>query len=352
MVALRATGVSASGMAAQMFAQAITADNIANLDTPVFKASEAVFSAINGGGVRLAATPANVQQGALIFTGNPFDFAIGGAGFFELEDSRGAVLTRGGSFVVDERGMLTDSEGRIVQPGIRLPQGTARIQVNSFGDVVAIGADDTRSYVGTLRLATVANPRGLVPLGGNVLGLSPAAGKLVDANPGTMGFGMIVQGGLEASNVELIDQSIRSVVSARAFDANAAVFRVASAMAAQPAEMAAPEAPRSRKRPTGRVDLRKTQASRLVSVFGGDESGVQAAPLNPELRARLAARHMQAPEIAEAHRIRRKHQPERLRDDFGGRGNEAAAVIARTHGEISAELMIARRRAAELRQAG
>lgn len=342
---LRAASIASGGLAAQALSSAVLANNVANVLTPTFRAQSVSLAEAASGGVRLLGAPSSTQPGGLIVTGHPLDFAIGGAGFFILDGPDGPVLTRAGAFDVNANGMLVDSAGRTLRPGITLPAGATAVGVNTHGEVVVAQAGGPRAFLGTVVLGTVANPAGLVARGDSVYGLSSAAGPLIRAMPGQLGFGVILQGALEASNVDLVDQAVRTVASARAFDANAAVFRMANAMAAGLAQLAGPEA--ERKQRAERLDMRRTQAARLVHIFGAESQARSSPePMGPELRARLSARRMTPGEITESYRVARRHVPERMGDEAGGDQPHTSWGI------YAQELQIARRQAAVMLKAG
>ncbi|NUQ33914.1 MAG: flagellar hook basal-body protein [Planctomycetaceae bacterium] len=347
---VRSANIAGSGLATNAVAQAIHAHNVANILTPGFEAGRVEMTEMAGrSGVAVGAATKQPHTGSLILTGNPLDLAIGGSGFFMVEGANGVELTRDGRFQVDAKGNLTDAAGRLVRPAISVPADTVRIGVSRHGDVVAVQNGGQRTFLGTLQLATVGNPRGLVALSDTTFGMSAAAGPLLRSLPGVAGFGYIVQGGFESSNVDMIQETVSRVVSARAFDANASVFRIASAMSAELNEIGSP-ARRDKKR-TEQIDLSRTQASRLVRIFGDDihedVTTPQAEELSPEVRARLTARRLNAPEIAEIYRVRVRYVPERFSESAGGPVSSKRRSTMTDRIVMEQELRIAQRQAAE-----
>jgi flagellar basal-body rod protein FlgG len=345
-MALRAASTSAAAMNAQLMTQAAQASNVANAITPGYRARTVALADAAAGGVVARATAESVTPGSLVVTGNPLDFAIGGPGFFIVEaaDSGEMYLTRSGAFQLSPGGMLVDAEGREVSPGIRFPAQTLATVVSPQGDVIAFLKDGGRSFLGTIQLARAPSADGLEPAGGGTYRVTPAAGALVTGGPGDRGFGLIVQGGLESSNVDVLDATARAILTARAFSADAAVFR---SVASLPVDFDALTRKRRRRDGNTDVDLANSQAARLVGAMGHGDTAAPG-PLNDELRGRLSARRLSAGQIAEIFRVSRRHVPERFAVGAGGPESPDTDEAGR-RSFPSQELQLARRRAAQMR---
>ena len=240
--ALRA---AASGMNAQQTRTEVIANNLANVNTTGFKRSRASFEdllyqtvqgttilgavdaqtapAIQvGRGTHLSSVQRLHNQGALEQTGRAFDLAIEGEGFFQVSLSNGNVAyTRDGSFQVSDTGTLVTSGGLSVVPGIRIPTDARDVMISRTGVVSVLRGDGaTPEEVGRIELARFANPAGLLSLGQNMLGETVASGQPVLGMPGEDGMGNIMQGHLEASNVEIVQEMVDMITSMRAYEIN------------------------------------------------------------------------------------------------------------------------------------
>ncbi len=207
-----------------------SANNISNIQTPGFKASRTVISDVQSGGARLQGTTPNQSSGAIIQTGNAFNAAINGNGFFQVSTaSGGAAFTRAGNFSVDSSGRLVDGTGNPVQPEISLPGGISSFNIGPDGQVTAQVGGATQT-LGRISLANFNNPGGLTPLGGNLFAQSAESGQAVLGSPGTGGLGQLVSGALETSNVDIAEEAVDQILATNAFKANANVIRAADEM--------------------------------------------------------------------------------------------------------------------------
>lgn|GEM_PF-1868430 len=345
---LLATNIASGAIGAQVAAAAISANNVANANTPGFRAREARFASLPGGGVRVASTQASASFGSLIVTNNPLDVAIGGAGFLAFQGAvsakgvEGTVLTRAGGLGVNADGLLVDPSGRALLPEIRIPEGTERIRISPQGDVVAQTGRD-RAYVGTIKLATVRNPAGLQPLGQNALQTSRASGDVLFGQAGNAGFGRVIQGALESSNVNLASEAVRNVLSARAFSANVAVLRVADTILGETIGLVSDSIERERK--GSKASLEISQAAGLSARV--DESGSNrssAELLSPSLRAQLGASRLDIPGVASSVAAERRHISERFANHADGNSGKLDPRAGRGQA-----LEIAQRQAAQTR---
>ena len=255
----RAFWASASGMAAAAQQVDITAHNLANVNTPGFKAGRAdfqdlVYAAVRvpvapadavqgvsvGHGTRLAATPRLWRQGPLRETGSSWDLALEGPGFFRVEEDGEILYTRAGSFQPSPRAdgtlWVVDGAGRPLlldsgQPVI-LPPGTRSMEVTPEGQIWAEGPGGQRVAVGQLGLALPASADTLEARGDGLFAATDPAGVVVVA-PGEVGAGRVRQGMLEQSNTDLATEMVRLLSAQRAYQLNARALLTADEMLGQ-----------------------------------------------------------------------------------------------------------------------
>lgn len=247
--ALRA---AASGMLAQQTRTEVLANNLANVNTTGFKRSRAAFedllyqtvqqSAVIGApenqtapaiqigrGTRLAAVQRIHAQGALQTTGRPLDVAIEGEGFFQVQLPNGQIgYTRDGSFQISDQGAIVTSEGYALVPNIRIPSDAANLAISRTGVITVqrgSAANAPQQEIGRLEMARFANPSGLLALGENVYSATPASGDSVLGFPQDDGMGRLVQGSLEGSNVEIVQEMVDMITAMRAYEINSKAIK-------------------------------------------------------------------------------------------------------------------------------
>lgn len=253
---MRVLSIAATGMSAQQTNVEVIANNIANANTTGFKRSRAEFTdllyqleknssvpsangenlipegAQLGLGVRLSSIRSINIQGTLNNTGNQFDLAINGAGWFQVQGAGGqTIYTRAGALNTDANGQLVTANGLPIEPAITIPPQTLSVTVNKTGQVFARVANSTTDQsVGQLTLASFANPAGLKALGDNMFQATDASGAAIVGNPGDSQFGVLEQGYLEQSNVDPV-QEITDLISAqRVYELNSKVIQAADDM--------------------------------------------------------------------------------------------------------------------------
>ena len=225
---LKSLYTTATGMKAQQTMVDMIANNIANVNTAGFKKSQASFEDLlyvklqsqgdtgNGGGrpvgteigsgTRLSGTTKVHTSGTLEITDRAFDVAIDGEGFFEviLPDGNSGY-TRDGSFQVNAEGKLVTSVGYVLTPEITVPNDVLEISIDPHGRVSGrtASAPDTQTQFGQINLTRFLNPSGLTDREGGIVIVHPAAGAPTVAPPGTQGAGLLKQGFLEMSNVQM-----------------------------------------------------------------------------------------------------------------------------------------------------
>jgi flagellar basal-body rod protein FlgG len=168
------------------------------------------------------ATEKMYTQGNLTQTGNALDLAVNGRGFFQVLLPDGTLgYTRDGSFKVSSQGELVTSSGFAVQPGINIPDGSQSVTIGADGVVtVQLAGQSTPTQVGSLQLVDFINPAGLQPRGENLLLESAASGPAQTGTPGLNGLGMIQQGSIEGSNVNVVEELVNMIETQRAYEMN------------------------------------------------------------------------------------------------------------------------------------
>jgi flagellar basal-body rod protein FlgG len=241
---------AATGMIAQQTRTEVIANNLANVNTTGFKRSRAEFedllyqtvqgattaatpdgkgtAAVQvGRGTRLVAVSRLHTQGTIEETQRPLDVAIEGEGFFQVQLTNGTTAyTRDGSFQISGDGTLVTSSGDTVAPGIRIPADASEISISKSGVVSArrSGAAEPEE-IGRIELARFTNPAGLLALGGNLYAETPASGEAVRGFPQDDGMGHLLQGSLEASNVEIVQEMVDMITSMRAYEINSKAIK-------------------------------------------------------------------------------------------------------------------------------
>jgi flagellar basal-body rod protein FlgG len=245
---------SASGMRAQQLMVDTIANNLANVNTTGFKRSRVSFEdvlyetleqprTVNpndsqtiapvqiGKGVRLGAITRLHTQGAPEQTGRLLDVAIQGDGFFQVEKPDGTTAyTRDGSFGVSDTGALVTNDGYRVLPNVTLPQDVQDVSISPSGLVQANNGSGQPIELGRIELARFVNPSGLMSLGENLYAETAASGQPVTGFPQELGFGKLMQGYLESSNVEIVQEMTDMIAAQRAYEINAKAIRAGEDM--------------------------------------------------------------------------------------------------------------------------
>ena len=254
---MKALSIAATGMSAQQLNLEVIANNIANINTTGFKRARAEFSdllyqaerlqgvpnranqavvpegALVGLGVKTVAVRNVHTQGSLVSTGNKFDVALVGNGWFQIEGANGETLySRAGSFNTNADGQLVTVDGFQVQPEIVVPNNTVEVIINKSGQVFARLADQQDLQdLGQLTLANFANEAGLETMGDKLFQVTAASGPAIAGVPGDPGFATIEQGYLEASNVDPVKEITELISAQRAYEMNSKVIKAADEMA-------------------------------------------------------------------------------------------------------------------------
>ncbi|MGY3265461.1 MULTISPECIES: flagellar basal-body rod protein FlgG [unclassified Lysobacter] len=242
----QALWIAKTGLDAQQTRMSVISNNLANVNTAGFKRDRANFEDLLyqtvrqpggstseqtqlpsglqiGTGVRVASTAKNFAQGNLSNTGNALDVAVNGRGFFEvLMPDGSSAYTRDGSFQINSQGEMVTNEGYPVQPGLQFPQGTQSVTIGSDGTVSAqVSGQTDPVQVGSLTLVDFVNPAGLQAKGENLYAETGASGPAQQGAPGTSGLGTLVQGSVEGSNVNVVEELVSMIETQRAYETNA-----------------------------------------------------------------------------------------------------------------------------------
>lgn len=253
---MRSLNIGATGMLAQQLNVEVISNNIANMNTTGFKRQRAEFQDLLyqnlrrvgsessdagtivptgvqlGLGVKPAAVYRIAGQGNIQTTENPLDLAINGRGLLQVEMPDGdTAYTRSGSLQLSPDGDIVTADGFIVQPGITVPEDATAITVNANGEVyVDLDGQVAPVLVGQLELANFANEAGLDAIGNNLLMETAASGSPSVATPGSAGFGLILQGALETSNVNVVSEITSLITAQRAYEMNSKVIESSDEM--------------------------------------------------------------------------------------------------------------------------
>jgi flagellar basal-body rod protein FlgG len=222
--------IAASGLRATLIRQEIAANNVANVNTPAFKRLRGDQATFSGGGTRIAGTSTDASQGPFEIAQGAFDLGIEGEGFFQVQTSGGIRFTRVGVFGMNGQGELVTPQGFRLVPPVRIPAGAAGFEVSAGGAIRARFTDGSSRQVGEIRLARVSNVQGLSREGKNLYRISPASGGPREGTPGVGGFGRLVTGVLEGSNIDMVRETVDQIRNLRTFQIQAESVRVQDEM--------------------------------------------------------------------------------------------------------------------------
>jgi flagellar basal-body rod protein FlgG len=247
--------VAKTGLDAQQTRMNVISNNLANVNTTGFKRDRAVFEDLLyqnvrqaggqtgattqaptglmlGTGVRVVATEKLNSQGNMINSQNPLDLAIAGDGHFQITQADGTVgYTRDGNFKVSATGQLVTSNGAPLQPAITIPPNAASVTVGRDGTVsVELQGGAGQQVLGQVLIARFLNPAGLQAAGQNIMLQTPASGVPQVVPPGTAGAGTLMQGTLEASNVNVVEEMVNMIETQRAYEINSKAISAVDGM--------------------------------------------------------------------------------------------------------------------------
>ncbi|KFC69686.1 MULTISPECIES: flagellar basal-body rod protein FlgG [Massilia] len=252
---IRSLFIAKTGLEAQQTNLDVISNNLANVSTSGFKRSRAVFEDLLyqnirqpgaqssqqnnlpsglqiGTGVRTVATERIHTQGNPQLTGNSKDVMVNGSGFFPVLLPDGTqAYTRDGSFQTDQNGQLVTSSGFVVQPAITIPANAESITVGRDGTVsVKLPGTVAPTQIGSLQLATFINPAGLESRGENLYVETGASGNPNLNVPGTNGSGVLMQGYVESSNVNVVEEMVNMIQTQRAYEINSKAITTSDQM--------------------------------------------------------------------------------------------------------------------------
>ncbi len=247
--------IAATGMSSQQMNLDVIANNLANVNTIGFKKSRADFHELLyqeqklpgsstspstqvptglhfGLGVKTAATQKIFSVGNMEQTSNPFDLAIEGEGFFKVVMPTGeTAYTRAGAIKVDSQGRLVTPLGYPLEPELSVTEDTKSVSISPDGIVsITQGTSNTPTEIGSIELAKFINPGGLKPIGENLFLSTVASGDEITGIPSEGGFGAIAQGYQEMSNVNVVEELVKMIISQRAYEINSKAIQSADEM--------------------------------------------------------------------------------------------------------------------------
>lgn len=241
----QALWIAKTGLDAQSKRMSVISNNLANVNTTGFKRDRAVFedllyqnyrqigaqstqdtqiaAGLNiGTGVRTVATEKLFSQGSIVQTDNPFNLAIEGRGFFQIVMPDGTLsYTRDGSFKLDAQGQVVTSNGYQLQPAINIPANVTSVTIGEDGTVSVLNQGSSQPVqVGSIQLADFINPNGLQPIGKNLFAETAVSGPAQPGTPGVTGYGTLLQGNLEGSNVNVVEELVNMIEAQRSYEMN------------------------------------------------------------------------------------------------------------------------------------
>jgi flagellar basal-body rod protein FlgG len=252
---IRSLWIAKTGLDAQQTNLDVIANNLANVSTNGFKRARAVFEDLLyqtlrqpgaqssqqttipsglmlGSGVRPISTERIFTQGNVTQTGNGLDIAINGPGFFQIQMPDGTLAyTRDGSFQKDSTGQVVTSSGYVLSPALAIPANATSVTISRDGIVsVMLAGSTTTTQAGTIQLANFVNPGGLQSTGENLFVETASSGTPTPNTPGTNGTGVLNQGYVETSNVNVAEELVSMIQTQRAYEMNSKVITTSDAM--------------------------------------------------------------------------------------------------------------------------
>ncbi|MBZ0133171.1 MAG: flagellar basal-body rod protein FlgG [Rhodocyclaceae bacterium] len=255
---IRSLWIAKTGLDAQQTQLDVTSNNLANVATNGYKRARAVFEDLLyqtlrqpgasssaqtqipsglqiGTGVRPVSTNRNFTQGNLTQTGNSLDIAIQGEGFFQIQLPDGTLgYTRDGAFQKDSQGQIVTSNGYPLSPAITIPSNALTISVGTDGVITVLQSGSaTPVQVGQIQLANFVNVGGLQSMGQNLFLETASSGTATPNTPGTNGVGLLNQGYVETSNVNVVEELVNMITTQRAYEINSRAIQTSDQMLAR-----------------------------------------------------------------------------------------------------------------------
>ncbi|MBZ2174806.1 flagellar basal-body rod protein FlgG [Schnuerera sp. xch1] len=255
---MRSLWTAATGMRSQQFNIDTISNNLSNVNTTSYKAQRAEFKdlfyttlkranvldeqerPVNlevGHGVMPAATRKDFKPGSFVETNGTFDLAIDGDGFFGVLLPNDEIrYTRDGSFKLSvdyDEGMLVTSEGYIVldedDNEIFIESGITDITIDELGYITGADEDGEPVDLGRIKIVEFTNPEGLLSEGSNLYSQTVASGEEIPIDAEEM-RGRIVQGYLESSNVQVVDEMVKMITAQRAYEISSKAIQTSDEM--------------------------------------------------------------------------------------------------------------------------
>ena len=251
---LRSLWIAKTGMESQQTNIDVISHNLANVSTNGFKRSRPVFEDLVyqtlrqpgaqasqqtqvpsglqiGTGARPVATERIHLQGNLQQTGNTFDMAIQGNGFFQVQLPDGTLAyTRDGAFQVNSEGTVVTANGDILQPQITVPADAIGVDIAQDGTITVTQPGNVTTTQGPIQLTNFINPTGLQSVGDNLYLETVSSGTPNTSNPGLNGLGTLQQGFVETSNVNVVEELINMIQAQRAYEINSRSIQASDQM--------------------------------------------------------------------------------------------------------------------------
>lgn len=252
---IRSLWVAKTGLETQQTNVDVISNNLANVSTNAFKRQRPLFEDLLyqiirqpgaqtsqqtqvptglqiGTGAHAVATSRILTQGNLQQTGNSFDLAIEGNGYFQILLPDGTLAyTRDGAFQIDNQGQMVTPSGNLLQPAITIPTNVLGVTIGKDGTVTAtVSATTAPVALGTLQMANFVNPAGLQALGDNLFIETASSGPAQVDNPNSNGMGRVNQGYVETSNVNITEELINLITAQRAFEINSRAIQTSDQM--------------------------------------------------------------------------------------------------------------------------
>jgi len=247
--------VAKTGLDAKQTRMTVIANNLANVNTTGFKRDRATFEdllyqnvrqggaqtsadtaaptgLLLGTGTRVVSTEKLHAQGNLIQTQNAFDLAISGEGFFQILQPDGTIAyTRDGGFKVSGEGVLVNSSGYRLQPELAIPQNAQTITIGADGTVSIQAFGEAQAQtIGQIQLARFLSPTGLQAIGENLFRETTSSGPPQVGIPSQQGNGQLIQGALESSNVNVVEEMVSMIETQRAYEVNSKAIEAVDGM--------------------------------------------------------------------------------------------------------------------------
>lgn len=250
---IRSLWTAATGMSSQQLNMDVIAHNLANANTTGYKRSRANFQDLmyqtiiapgaqtgadaqipSGLQIGMGSKSASVEklftQGEFAETANPLDLAIEGKGFFKILHGSEEVYSRTGAFKLDKDGFICDAEGNRLQPEMSIPKEATNVTIDPGGALTVM--DQSGKVIATeqMKLFNFQNPAGLLSMGRNYFKPTEASGDEQEGTPGLDGFGNILSGFLENSNINVVEEMVAMIIAQRAYEANSKIIKTSGEM--------------------------------------------------------------------------------------------------------------------------